>query len=57
MVINGDSPLYSVLPSSTPTSYPRRQDFAGEIVENGMFYFARRPLLDKGLFQVNEGDG
>ena len=24
----------------------------GEIVENGMFYFARRQLLEQGLFQV-----
>ena len=24
----------------------------GEIVENGMFYFARRQLLEEGLFQV-----
>jgi len=35
----------------TAVSRPRRQDFKGEIVENGMFYFARRELLVQGLFQ------
>jgi CMP-N-acetylneuraminic acid synthetase len=30
---------------------PRRQDWSGEFIEAGMFYFARRLLLDEGLFQ------
>eukprot|EP00088_Acartia_fossae_P035328 TRINITY_DN36393_c0_g1_i4.p1 TRINITY_DN36393_c0_g1~~TRINITY_DN36393_c0_g1_i4.p1 ORF type:complete len:231 (+),score=8.68 TRINITY_DN36393_c0_g1_i4:86-778(+) len=29
----------------------RRQDREGEIVENGMFYFTRRKLLEEGVFQ------
>ena len=32
-------------------SRPRRQDWAGEIVENGMFYFATRQLVLSGLLQ------
>ena len=34
-----------------PTNRTRRQDWPGELVENGMFYFARRHLIEKGLFQ------
>ena len=34
-----------------PSDRPRRQDWQGELVENGMFYFARRHLLEKGIFQ------
>ena len=34
-----------------PSDRPRRQDWKGDLVENGMFYFARRHLLEKGLFQ------
>jgi len=34
-----------------PGNRPRRQELKGEIVENGMFYFARRDLIDRGLFQ------
>lgn len=34
-----------------PAARPRRQDWAGDLVENGMFYFARRHLLEKGVFQ------
>jgi len=29
----------------------RRQDRQGEIVENGMFYFTRRKVLNQGVFQ------
>jgi len=29
----------------------RRQDMQGEIVENGMFYFTKRDLLEQGVFQ------
>jgi len=29
----------------------RRQDRQGEIVENGMFYFTRREILEQGVFQ------
>lgn len=32
---------------------PRRQDWAGEFIENGMFYMATRNLISKGLLQSN----
>lgn len=36
---------------------PRRQDWDGELVESGHFYFARTGLLMKGLFQsTSHGD-
>ena len=28
-----------------PSARPRRQDWSGDLVENGMFYFAKRDLL------------
>ncbi|XP_020816020.1 N-acylneuraminate cytidylyltransferase [Drosophila serrata] len=34
-------------------SRPRRQDWKGDIVETGMFYFSRRRLVDVGLLQNN----
>jgi len=34
-----------------PKKRPRRQDWDGELVENGMFYFARSWLIDEGLLQ------
>lgn len=35
-----------------PSRRPRRQDWSGDVVENGMFYVARRSLLlERGLFQ------
>ncbi|KAJ8374073.1 hypothetical protein SKAU_G00046530 [Synaphobranchus kaupii] len=34
-----------------PAKRPRRQDWAGELIENGSFYFATRPLVEKGLLQ------
>lgn len=31
---------------------PRRQDWQGELIETGMFYFARRQLIEQeNLFQ------
>lgn len=30
---------------------PRRQDWRGELLETGMFYFSKRSLLDQRLFQ------
>lgn len=30
---------------------PRRQDWSGELIEAGMFYFATRELINRGLFQ------
>ncbi len=30
---------------------PRRQDWRGELLETGMFYFTRRSLLDQQMFQ------
>ncbi|XP_052848574.1 N-acylneuraminate cytidylyltransferase [Drosophila gunungcola] len=32
---------------------PRRQDWKGDIVETGMFYFSRRHLINSGLLQNN----
>ncbi|XP_071796534.1 N-acylneuraminate cytidylyltransferase-like [Asterias amurensis] len=34
-----------------PAKRPRRQDWNGELYENGSFYFATRELLMQGLFQ------
>lgn len=34
-----------------PAGRPRRQDWSGELIETGMFYFARRHLLLSGIFQ------
>ena len=34
-----------------PAARPRRQDWKGDLVENGMFYFARRHLVEKGVLQ------
>jgi len=34
-----------------PSSRQRRQDIQGEVVENGMFYFTSRKLLEDGVFQ------
>jgi N-acylneuraminate/3-deoxy-D-glycero-D-galacto-nononate cytidylyltransferase len=30
---------------------PRRQDWKGELIEAGMFYFSKRNILDRNLFQ------
>lgn len=34
-----------------PEHRPRRQDWSGELVENGAFYFATVDLLQRGLIQ------
>lgn len=34
-----------------PKKRPRRQDWNGELVENGMFYFTRRDLVLNGVIQ------
>ncbi|XP_066525773.1 N-acylneuraminate cytidylyltransferase A isoform X2 [Hoplias malabaricus] len=34
-----------------PTKRPRRQDWDGELCENGSFYFATKELVKKGLLQ------
>uniref|UniRef100_A0A8D2LCZ6 N-acylneuraminate cytidylyltransferase n=2 Tax=Varanus komodoensis TaxID=61221 RepID=A0A8D2LCZ6_VARKO len=34
-----------------PAKRPRRQDWDGELYENGSFYFAKRPLIERGLLQ------
>ncbi|XP_034248349.1 N-acylneuraminate cytidylyltransferase [Thrips palmi] len=34
-----------------PARRPRRQDWSGELVENGMFYFVARHLVEEGLLQ------
>lgn len=34
-----------------PKKRPRRQDWTGELYETGMFYFARKSLLDEEIFQ------
>lgn len=33
------------------TNRPRRQDWNGEFIENGMFYFSRIELINQGVFQ------
>lgn len=39
-----------------PANRPRRQDWSGELCENGSFYFTTRDLIiNKGLLQVNKG--
>lgn len=38
-----------------PANRPRRQDWSGELCENGSFYFTTRELIiNKGLLQVNK---
>lgn len=37
-----------------PSRRPRRQDWDGELIETGMFYFAKRELLVAGVFQNNQ---
>lgn len=40
-----------------PKNRPRRQDWDGELVETGMFYFMRRDLVEKdGLLQNDRFD-
>lgn len=34
-----------------PAKRPKRQDWPGELVENGMFYMASKELLNEGKFQ------
>ena len=34
-----------------PAKRPRRQDWPGELVENGAYYFCSRQLLDTGTNQ------
>jgi len=34
-----------------PKRRPRRQDWDGELLENGMFYFATKNLINYGLLQ------
>ncbi|XP_051547396.1 N-acylneuraminate cytidylyltransferase A-like [Myxocyprinus asiaticus] len=34
-----------------PAHRPRRQDWAGELCENGSFYFATKDLINRGLLQ------
>lgn len=34
-----------------PACRPRRQDWAGELCENGSFYFATKELIEQGLLQ------
>lgn len=41
----------TVAENFVPARRPRRQDWNGELYENGSFYFATRELLTKGLLQ------
>lgn len=36
-----------------PAKRYRRQDWPGELYENGSFYFAKRHLIEKGYLQVS----
>ncbi|KAG0729288.1 N-acylneuraminate cytidylyltransferase A [Chionoecetes opilio] len=42
---------FTVAQNFSPKQRPRRQDWRGELCENGMFYFARVALIQKGLLQ------
>lgn len=35
-----------------PAKRPRRQDWDGELYENGSFYFTKRHLIEMGYLQV-----
>lgn len=39
-----------------PAQRPRRQDWSGELIENGMFYFTSRALVQSGIFQNDNCD-
>ncbi|CAG9865276.1 unnamed protein product [Phyllotreta striolata] len=46
---------YKLVPVNFEASRrPRRQDWNGDLVENGMFYFATRRLIGKGLLQSDK---
>ena len=39
-----------------PSNRPRRQDWNGELCENGSFYITNRELIEKGVLQVTAGE-
>uniref|UniRef100_A0A8C8ST38 N-acylneuraminate cytidylyltransferase n=1 Tax=Pelusios castaneus TaxID=367368 RepID=A0A8C8ST38_9SAUR len=41
--------------SLNPAKRPRRQDWDGELYENGSFYFAKRHVIEKGRLQDENG--
>uniref|UniRef100_A0A1B6CT69 N-acylneuraminate cytidylyltransferase n=2 Tax=Clastoptera arizonana TaxID=38151 RepID=A0A1B6CT69_9HEMI len=47
--LNQDKTLSAV--NFNPMKRPRRQDWEGELVETGMFYFATRQLIEQNKFQ------
>ncbi|XP_036432884.1 N-acylneuraminate cytidylyltransferase A isoform X2 [Colossoma macropomum] len=49
-VKNGEATSTKAL-NLNPAKRPRRQDWAGELCENGSFYFATKELIGKGLLQ------
>lgn len=49
--IPSDQPVSTTPQNLNPAKRPRRQDWNGELYENGSFYFATAELLKKGLFQ------
>ncbi|KAK8396345.1 hypothetical protein O3P69_005409 [Scylla paramamosain] len=44
---------FTVPQNFSPRHRPRRQDWRGELYENGMFYITRVEVLQKGLLQGN----
>lgn len=49
--VAGDSSKLKAI-NFDPKQRPRRQDWSGELVETGMFYFIRRHLIERdGLLQ------
>ncbi|XP_055856685.1 N-acylneuraminate cytidylyltransferase A [Episyrphus balteatus] len=47
--LNADGSLVPL--NFDPKNRPRRQDWSGELVETGMFYFANRDLIEQNVFQ------
>lgn len=49
-----ETPGGSVSPLNfEPEHRPRRQDWNGELIENGMFYVASRRLIQRGVLQTD----
>lgn len=44
---------YGIPENFDPKFRPRRQDWAGELHETGMFYLAKRAVIENGVLQNN----
>lgn len=47
----------TVAQNFSPRHRPRRQDWRGELCENGMFYITKTELIKKGVLQGGRWDG